>query len=272
MKSLKQFVDEEEERGHYHFTKEACVEDLQTTSDAFTAAATRLIKKNRLISPWRGFYVILRPEDRAAGAPEPQRWIDPMMKYLDLDYRISLLTGAFYHGSTHQSPMVFQLIALKQLRSFSLGRYRIQFVYQKPEAFRSINQSDWLQPLKSDAGYSKLAGVELVLLDSVRYYHEVGGINSCAQIVHDIGGKASVRKLVMASNNYENSVVRRLGYLLNECGHERQSNALEPAVEHAKSTKPLDPSLKPLLPEFANEWPLDAHWKLQINTPLEIDQ
>ena len=74
------------------------------------------MKKGRLASPRRGFYLILRPEDRLLGAPDPSRWIDPLMKHLGLDYRISLLRAAAFHGSAYQAAMVFQVIAPRQLQ------------------------------------------------------------------------------------------------------------------------------------------------------------
>ena len=82
--------------------------------------------------------------------------------------------------------------------------------------------------MKSDAGFAKVAGVELTLLDCARYFHKAGGINGVAQIVKDIGAKANPRKLAKAAAAYENSCVRRLGYLLDRAGHVRQANALEP--------------------------------------------
>lgn len=67
-----------------------------------------MAKKQRLARPRRGFYLILRPEDRVARAPDPVRWIDPLMNYLGLDYRISLLRAAAFHGASHQAAMVFR--------------------------------------------------------------------------------------------------------------------------------------------------------------------
>ena len=91
MKELEHYLDQQLIRGRFHFTRKEAIKTLALNARAFGDAATRLIKKKQLVSPWRGFYLILRPEDRIAGAPDPVRWIDPLMKYLKLDYRISLL-------------------------------------------------------------------------------------------------------------------------------------------------------------------------------------
>ena len=85
--------------------------------------------------------------------------------------------------------------------------------------------------MKSDAGFATVAGVELTLLDCVRYFHKAAGINGVAQIVKDIGAKASPRLLQKAAGAYENSAVRRLGYLLELAGHARQADALQAVRE-----------------------------------------
>ena len=65
------------------------------------------------------------------------------MAHIGVDYRVSLLSAAAVHGSSHQAAMVFQVIAPKQLRSFETGHHRIQFVYQSPESFAEVNQPQY---------------------------------------------------------------------------------------------------------------------------------
>ncbi|MDY6799318.1 MAG: type IV toxin-antitoxin system AbiEi family antitoxin [Pseudomonadota bacterium] len=271
MASLDHYVDELLSRGQAYFSREEALEALGLSAEAFIAAASRLTKKQRLASPRRGFYLILRPEDRVAGAPDPVRWIDPLMEYLDLDYRISLLRAAAFHGASHQAAMVFQVVVPKQLRGFDIGRHRLQFIYQAPVAFAKTNLPDWLAQMKSEAGFAKVAGVELTLLDCARYFHKAAGINGVAQVAKDIGVKADPRKLARAAKAYENAAVRRLGYLLDRAGHVRQAEALEPFAKKAKSMKPLDPSVKPLTEALAELHEKDGKWMLVINEPVEVD-
>lgn len=271
MASLDRYLDDLLSRGRAYFSKDEAWDARHQSSEAFSTAARRLIKKSRLTSPRRGFYLIVKPEDLVTGAPDPARWINPLMRHLALDYRISLLRAAAFHGSSHQAAMVFQVVVPKQLRSFDIGRHKIQFVYQAPKAFARTNQPDWLDHIKTDAGFAKVAGIELTLLDSIRYFHKAAGINGAAQIIHDLGRKANPGKLFKAASAYENSAVRRLGYLLDHFGHERQANALLSYAKKAKSMKPLDPSVKSLV-EALNE-PLEnnSKWMLIINETVEID-
>jgi predicted transcriptional regulator of viral defense system len=167
--------------------------------------------------------------------------------------------------------MVFQVIAPRQLPGIEIGRQRVEFLFRSPDAFAEVNRSEWLAQLKTDAGFAKVAGVELTLLDICRYFHQAGGINGAAQAVHDLGKKADVRILGKAAAIYENSTVRRLGYFLERFGHSRQAKALRPLAEKAKSFKALDPLVKPIVPELAATEERNADWKLTINVLVEIE-
>jgi predicted transcriptional regulator of viral defense system len=271
MASLEQFVDDQLAHGRTHFSREEAPTALDLKPKTLAASITRLIKKRRLANPRHGFYLILRPEDRDAGASDPVRWIDPLMKHQRLDYRISLLRAAAFHGSSHQAAMVFQVVVPKPLRDFEIGRHRLQFLYQTPRAFDQVNQPAQLDQMKSEAGFAKVAGVELTLLDCARYFHKAGGINAVAQIAKDIGAKADSRILAKLAAAYENSSVRRLGYLLDRAGHERQARALEPFAKKAKTALALNPAVKPLIEALAGSLEKNSKWKLIINESVEID-
>jgi hypothetical protein len=271
MFSLDSYLDDLQSHGRFTFTREEGLSASGKSAKSFSAAITRTIKKNRLLSPRRGFYVILRPEDRIAGAPDPERWIDPLMQYLGIDYRISLLRAAAFHAASHQASMIFQVIVPRQLRSIEAGRHRIQFIYQGSEVFAKVNRPDWLAQMKSDTGFAKVADVELTLLDTIRYFHKTAGMNGAVQIIHDIGAKARPGKLAKVVSNYENTAVRRLGYIFEYLGYERQAKVLLPFAEKAKSMKLLNPSINNWFDEFDELQEKDPKWKLIINDTLEID-
>lgn len=271
MLRLEPFVDQKLADGFGFFTSEEARRALDVSEEAFAASALRLVKKAKLAHPRRGFYLILRPEDRNAGAPDPAQWIAPLMQHQGLDYRVSLLRAAAWHGSSHQAAMVFQVVAPRQLRDLNIGRHRLQFLFQTERAFSAVNQPDYLDRLKTPAGYAQVAGIELTLLDCARYLHDAGGINGVAQVAKDIGGKADPRRLAKAALAYEGSVVRRLGYLLELAGHTKSSDALKPQASKAKTFVPLDPAVKPLIPALTQEPEKVVRWKLLINETVEID-
>ncbi|MES2946341.1 MAG: type IV toxin-antitoxin system AbiEi family antitoxin [Pseudomonadota bacterium] len=257
--------------GRAYFSSQEALAALVIKPEALSATVTRLVKKQRLVNPRHGFHLILRPEDQPTGAPDPVRWIDPLMKYQGLDYRISLLRAAAFHGSSHQAAMVFQVVVPRQLRSIEIGRHRLQFIYQEPKAFAAVNLPAQLGQMKSEAGFARVAGVELTLLDCARYFHKAAGINGVAQIAKDIGDKADPKILAKAALAYENSAVRRLGYLLDLAHHHRQAKALEPFARKAKTALPLDPSVKDLFDSSVGLHEKNAKWKLIINDVVETD-
>src|SRR5882762_6435508 len=140
MTSLEHYLDERLAHGRSYFVGDEARSALGVSQRNFAAAVTRLINKERLANPRHGFFLILRPEDRIAGAPDPARWIDPLMKHQGLSYRVSLLRAAAFHGSSHQAAMVFQVIAPRQLPEIAIGRQRVEFLYQAPAAFARVNQ------------------------------------------------------------------------------------------------------------------------------------
>jgi hypothetical protein len=99
----------------------------------------------------------------------------------------------------------------KQVRRIFLGRQRVRFMYQASHSFKAVNQSPWIGQLKTSAGYAKVAGIELLLLDLVRYFRQAAGLDNVAQIVHDLGGQADPRKLARVARACENATVPRLG-------------------------------------------------------------
>lgn len=113
--------------------------------------------------------------------------------------------------------------------------------------------------------------MELTLFDCARYFHKAGGINGLAQIVKDLGGRAKPASLAMVAAHYENSSVRRLGYLLERMGHARQAKSLQPFVKQAKTAVLLDPSVKPLLEGIDTPHEKASKWMLIINEIVEVD-
>ena len=64
--------------------------------------------------------------------------------------------------------------------------------------------------------------------------------------------------------------MRRLGYLLELAGHERQASALHPFVLKTTSVKPLDPSVNVLSEALRALHQKNSKWKLEINVPVEL--
>lgn len=270
MAALDAFVDERLAAGRGWFSRDEAVASGIALS-ALSPALTRAVAKGKLANPRHGFYLIVRPEHRAAGAADPAEWIDPLMKHQGLGYRVSLLRAAAHHGSSHQAAMIFQVVAPRQLRDVMLGAHRLQFIYQEPHAFAACNETALVEAIKTPAGFAVVAGIELTLLDCVRYMHRAGGLSSVAQIAKDLGARADPRKLARAAAHYEGSAVRRLGYLLEQADHTKQARALHLYADSARHFAPLDPSVKLIVAALADVPERDSSWKLLLNEVIEVD-
>ena len=272
MTTLDEYIDDRLSQGRAYFSRQEALPVLGSTPVALGTAFTRQIRKGRLANPRHGFYLILRPEADAEieRVPDPTLWIDALMKHQGIDYRISLLRAAAFHGMAHQDALAFQVILPKQVRDFEIGRHRLQFIYQEPAAFAQVNRGEWLNSLKSNAGIAQVAGIELTLLDCARYFHKTAGIQGLARIVKELGGQAQPSRLAEAAAHYENSSVRRLGYLLERMGHSQQADALRPFVSQATTAALLNPDITALR-EGADEIKEKApQWMLHINEPIGV--
>ena len=81
-------------KGRYSFRREEALDALGVSDEALQTAARRLTAKKRLVSPRRGFYVIVPLEYRSAGAPPPDWFIDELMKFQERPYYVGLLSAA----------------------------------------------------------------------------------------------------------------------------------------------------------------------------------
>jgi predicted transcriptional regulator of viral defense system len=267
---LDDMLDEFLAAGKSSFSKSEVLERTGMSSWSFNAVAGRLMNKGRIAKARSGFFVIVRPEDREVG-PDPVLWIDALMVFLNLDYRISLLSAAAFHGASHQAGMVFQVVVPRQLPGIRLGRRRVDFIYQKKMAFELVNEGNWLERMKGDAGFVKVSGVELTLLDCMKYVHRAGGLNNVAQIVKDLGAQGSPTKLREIAKGYGPAVSCRLGYLLEWLGYGRQGAGLSDMANAMKSFKPLVTKRRNDVEIFPDEASRNERWKLLLNEVPEVE-
>ena len=79
--ALADFVDDLQAGGRLTITRDEALATLGVAMPALKQAALRLAKRRRLISPRRGFYVIVPLEHREDGAPPIDAWMAEMLRY-----------------------------------------------------------------------------------------------------------------------------------------------------------------------------------------------
>jgi predicted transcriptional regulator of viral defense system len=240
------------------FSAEEARKVLGVSHGALLDAAERQQRKKHLVSPRRGFYVIVPPQYLSWGAPPPPWFIDDLMRHEGRPYYVGLLKAAELHGATHQAVMEFQIVTDKRLPKIHAGRSAITFYYRKNMAAASKGIED----RKTDTGRMNISSVELTLLDLVRYPHASGGLDNIATIISDLADRIDAGKLATLSEAYERSIRQRLGYLLDRFGQPPRTEALHAALPQGPAppwielepSQAADPDLSPKRTERNERW------------------
>ena len=208
--------------GRTVFTAEEAEQALGVGHGAFLDAAERLQRREALLNPRQGFYVIVPPQYASWGAPPPAWYIDALMRREDQAYYVGLLKAAELHGATHQAVMEFQVVTGKRLPRIRAGRNLIVFYFRKDMDAVTAGIED----RKTDTGTMKISSAALTALDLLRYPQASGGIDNVATVLSDLGQKIDPGQLAVLSEAVERPVVQRLGYLLEHLGHDTLTGSM----------------------------------------------
>ena len=201
--------------GQTVFTAEEAEKALRIGHRAFLDAAERLQRREVLLNPRQGFYVVVPPQYASWGTPPPPWYIDSLMRREGQAYYVGLLKAAEMHGATHHAVMEFQVISSKRLPKIRAGRSLIAFYFRKDMDAVTAG----IDGRKTDTGTMKISSPALTALDLLRYPQGSGGTDNIATVLVDLGPKIDPGQLAFLSTRVERPVVQRLGHLLERLGH-----------------------------------------------------
>ncbi len=248
-------------RGRRTFTRAEAERALGASSTGTYQALRRLQKAGWLAMPRRGFYLIVDPEHRQLGALPPTSWIDELMRFHGVPYYVGLLSAAALHGSAHQQPQEFQVVAGAILRPLTVGRVRIRFFFRRAMAVAVTEK------VKTSSGYIPVSTPEMTAYDLVRYRKGAGSIDHVATIISELAERLNAKRmLTIATKGAEMPVVQRLGYLLERTRHGDLAGDL---YEFVEKHKPKMVELEPGSPEGVTE--RDRRWRILVNTTVEVE-
>ena len=257
--TMSDWVEQLQSLGRYTFTRSRAESETERSFVATTTALRRLKEQGRIVSPRRGFYVVVPPEYRATGSPPASWFIDELMRHLDQPYYVGLLSAAAIHGAAHQQPMVFQVVTSKPTREMRAGRVTIRFsMNSKVEHFPTTE-------VQTETGTMRVATPETTAFDLVRYQEAAGHLNNIATVLRELAERIDAKKLVDLAPLAKIPDVQRLGYLLDAI---RESELAAPLAEWlgARTHRVV-----PLRPGGPAESEIDDHWRVRINAELEPD-
>lgn len=209
-RSLTEFVESLQARGRYTFTRADGASGTACSDVALEAALRRLKQRGRIVSPRRGFYVIVPPEYREAGCPPASWFIDDLMRFLNQPYYVGLLSAAAVHGAAHQQPMVFQVVTDRPTRSARAGRVRISF-----HMSRKISSVPVVQ-MQTETGSMGVSSPEATAFDLVRFARSAGHLSNVATVLAELAEKLDPTALGITARSYAAPETQRLGYLLEQ--------------------------------------------------------
>lgn len=257
--AMSSWVERLQSRGRYTFTRLEAESDTGRSFVAAQSALRRLKEQGRIASPRRGFYVVVPPEYRAAGAPPASWFIDDLMRYVRQPYYVGLLSAAALHGAAHQQPMVFQVVTSRPTREMRAGKVTIRFSMSNRVEQLPVTQ------LETETGTMRVASPETTAFDLVRFSAGAGHLSNAATVLHELAERLDAQALAAIAPLVRLPDVQRLGFLLDAVGHGELTALLAAWLE---GKRPRAVSLHPKDP--ADRAP-DPRWHVVPNVELEAD-
>jgi predicted transcriptional regulator of viral defense system len=257
--TLSTWVEHLQSQGRYIFTRAEVEAGSGQSPVAVQSALRRLRRQGRIVSPRRGFHVVVPAEYRAAGSPPASWFVDDLMRHLGQPYYVSLLSAAALHGAAHQQPMVFQVVTATPTRAVRTGRVTIGF-WMAGNAERMPATE-----LQTETGTMRVATPETVAFDLVRYPSGAGQLSNAATVLAELAERLDPKALVGIAPLVRLPDVQRLGYLLDAVGEHRRTGPLAGWLG-ARGHRVV-----PLRRGVATGAEVDQRWKVAVNDELELD-
>ncbi len=266
-KNVEDWISHLQGQGKYSFPLQLLRSEFKEQSDtAIKFALKRLVDKEQIISIHKGYYLIIPPQYRSKGTLPPTLFLEAFMKELNRPYYLAMLNAAAFHGASHQQPQEFFVVtSFPTMRPMQKKGLKVNFISKKevPVAL--------LDTRKTEAGYMKISNPALTAADLIQYPKRVGGINRVATVL------AELSECIKPEDFDESllqhvpvTVLQRLGYMLDKvCNNTQLADALYRALQKSEATFfriPLKVSAN------ARGFAFDDHWKVIINTTVEIDE
>lgn len=235
---------------------------LGVPADHVRVRLNPLVHQGRVFSPARSLWVAIPPEYRTWKVTPGLQFLDAMMRHLGRDYYVGWLSAAELHGAAHQRPQVLQVAVHRRVADRDLGRVRLRFVERKHAA--EIPRLQRSGP----TGQVWVSTPEATALDLAADPALGAGVSNVATVLAELGedGILVSDKVAAAAGLFPLAAVRRLGFLLEAV---EQHDLAAPLHDIAQRRRRWRPDL--LAPDGTERGPVDARWRLQINSVVEPD-
>lgn len=264
-----EYLDKLRMYGKRHFTFQEIIQDLHISENAAKAGLFRLKKTNKIITPIKGLYVMVPPECRPYGSIPAEELVPIIMKHLNVDYYVGLLSAGLFYGATHQKPARFQVITSKRVKHpLKFGDVVIELVYK--DSLKGLPTKDFVV----STGYLKVATPELLAIDLFKYSARAAGISHIATVLSELAPSIDENKLIeLAERLGEVGQIQRLGFVLEKIDvmedEEKKQKIIDRLLEYLKNSDRPFVSLVPYISRTGH--PRCKKWKIVENTDFESD-
>ncbi|NGX50956.1 MAG: hypothetical protein K1060chlam2_00809 [Chlamydiae bacterium] len=258
---VKEYIDSLVSRGCYHFTLTELVINLDRSKNSIMVSLSRLKRAGEIVSPARGYYVIIPLEYRSLACLPPDQFIPDLMKFLNLPYYVGLLSAAMYYGAAHQQPQVFQVMIPKVRKNLEIGKVRIAFHMNK-----HLDQCP-VRKFNTPKSVLLVSSPEATAIDLVAYPRSSAGFSNILTVLGELVESIDLEEFRKVLNTRRVlPVLQRLGYLLELLEEHSFANAVEYHLKDYQFERALLNSRNP-----SRDGEVSKRWKLIINEHIESD-
>lgn len=236
------------------------VEDLSTPNtehDTLRKALYRYVQKGSIYPIRKGYYAIITPEYMRGGVVPEHLFIDDLMKFLNRNYYVSLLSAGALHGAGHQQPMSFFVTHDgNPLRNIKTSKHHIVF----------INRKDWkkdtITQIKTKTGYLEVSTPEATLFDLIENQRMLG-LGRIYEVTLELSEAIKYNQLRATSELYSVATRQRAGYIIEQLGVDAK------AIESSLKSEKKHAVYLSLSAEKNGE--LNRKWQIIVNEKIDTD-
>ena len=261
------WVEQQLANGRYTFALsylQACMPEK--SDESVKAALKRLVVKKKIVSLYKGFYIIIPPSYSNFGIIPPSMFLDDLMTYLNRPYYLSLLSAAAMQGAAHQQPQsYFVCTVLPSMRKTRKNGLEVKYVSKR------VFPDSHIKRIKTESGYVSVSDPVLTCLDLINYNKTVGGLNRAVTVIFELSEEINEQQMTSELLSLAPVTnLQRLGYLWEyECGQKGLSDILFKLMDSESISLK---SCNLLSTGNLIDQSIRNRWKVNINQIIEIDE
>lgn len=266
-KRLEPWIEAHQSKGKLSFSLNELRHHFKQDSEtALKQLLERLTRNEKLVSVFKGYYVIIPPQYSSKGILPPSLFIDGLMKFLERKYYVGLLSAAALHGASHQQPQEYFVVTeYPVMRPTSKKGIKINYISTKQLPPESL-----IEKKKTEAGYISVSSPILTSMDLINYEKRIGGLNRATTVITELAENIKPKDINEVLINYASAAtLQRLGYILDEI---LNRNALAEKIH--KQCRKAGKTFYQIPLKASGKWQkeqINEKWRLMINAKIETD-